>query len=258
MAYEELLKSQLTRYLKFIYSLDERVIKFFYSPAKAFVRLKTRPSWIAPLLILMAVSISVVLLHHTVVPRKIRIEAKMEQLEGYGIRYSEEDRQAELVQPLTFYEYFSPVAFFVVSLLLAILISAATFWIAFTLSGHDFSFRSVLSIFNHAMLPPSITWSFLAGLVLLFKDPSEIDPLRVENVVLSNLAQFLDRGALNPFIYSLFSSIDLFSIWTIVLLSIGFSSCGKKLRIKKSVLVTTLVWGIYVFSKASVVSFFSL
>lgn len=255
MASGEALKAKLPIYAKVFASLNERVMQFFYRPAEAFMRLKNRPRWIMPLLILMAVSISVLLLHHTVIPSRMRIEARQAQLEKYGVQFSESEGQAEQAQqPISF----GLVGLVVFSLLLASLITAAAFWAAFSFAGEYFKFKTVLSVFNHAMLPSSITWSLLVGLILFIKDPMEIDPIRLENVVLSNPAAFLDQAAMPLFIHSLLSSADFFSIWTLVLLAIGFSACGEKLPMRKSALITLLVWSVYVFGKASVVSFFSL
>jgi len=257
MTCKEISPSSVTIYSRLFSRLDERVLRFFHSPQQAFLRLKQHPSWVVPLLIVMGASIPVILLHHAVVPRQARIEAQMAELEKYrGQVFGEEERMA-WVRSQTAYENIKTIGVAAISFVIVALVSALAFWVAFSLAGHDFRFKTVFSVFNHALLPPSIAWSFLTSLVLCFKDPIQIDPIRPENVVLSNPAAFLDQATIHPFFYSLLSSLDLFSIWTLVLLSIGFSVCGTKLRLGKSALVTTCVWSIYVIGKASIASFFS-
>jgi hypothetical protein len=66
------------------------------------------------------------------------------------------------------------------------------------------------------------------GAIALFAraDPEGFNP---RNPVATNLGFFLGRAE-HPVLYSLASSIDLFAIWTVILLAIGYSCVSKVKR----------------------------
>jgi hypothetical protein len=73
---------------------------------------------------------------------------------------------------------------------------------------------------------------YLIAFILLFlKNPDEI---QLQTLVGSNLAAVLgavmEEGALTGFAKGLAMSVDVFAIWKIVLLSIGFAAVSRKLN----------------------------
>jgi hypothetical protein len=60
----------------------------------------------------------------------------------------------------------------------------------------------------------------------------------------------------NPkWLMSLAGSLDLFTIWTIVLMAIGFSVAAKKLSFSKALITIAIPWLIWVVAMMSLQSF---
>jgi hypothetical protein len=93
----------------------------------------------------------------------------------------------------------------------------------------------MFALFYYAFLPISI--KAILGIVTIFAglDP---DSFNVNNYVGTNLGYYLPPDMSKPLI-ALATSIDIFTIWTVVLLSIGCAIIGN---VKKSQ-AATAVWG---------------
>jgi hypothetical protein len=78
-------------------------------------------------------------------------------------------------------------------------------------------------------------------LVLQMKGPGEVDPTQMNAVVASNLgailSSFLGNDVLPRFVMSLANGVDIFAIWMIALLAIGYSMVSRKLKTS-----TAAVW----------------
>jgi hypothetical protein len=80
-------------------------------------------------------------------------------------------------------------------------------------------------------------------LVLFLKPPGTIDP---ENPMATNLAALLpDESA--KWLVALGKSFDVFTFWTLILITIGFAALNpKKLKGAKSFTIAFGVWAAYV------------
>jgi hypothetical protein len=97
-------------------------------------------------------------------------------------------------------------------------------WGAYNLmGGAGLRYMQSVSISAFAYLPLAL--KDLLGVPIVFlKDPSSIDP---ENIVASNLAAFLAQDA-PLWQVALGASFDLFSLWCLFLIAIGFSAANPK------------------------------
>jgi hypothetical protein len=93
--------------------------------------------------------------------------------------------------------------------------------------GKELDITTAYSITCYARLP-----SFLAALmgvtVVLFGDVERFNP---QNPMPTNVAFFLNAVEVPKVLYSLASSVDIFTIWFIPLLGVGFSEAsGRKVK----------------------------
>jgi hypothetical protein len=86
---------------------------------------------------------------------------------------------------------------------------------------------------------PGIVSSILAIFGLAFGNP---EGFRLQNPVGTNPAYFLDPSTMSPFVYSMLTSIDLISIWMIVLIGVGFALNAKKKISYGSAIGVVAVW----------------
>jgi hypothetical protein len=75
-----------------------------------------------------------------------------------------------------------------------------------------------------------------------------IDPKEMGDLLKSNPGFLVDAKS-SPALHSLLQSLDVFSLWTIVLLVVGLSAAAKISRGRTAGLVLTL-WVLYVLGKA--------
>ena len=132
------------------------------------------------------------------------------------------------------------------------LIIAGGFKLISVLIGAENQFKAVFSVTIYTMLAVSIVSYALFVLVASFKDLSELTFADLNTVVSSNLgailAGILGQDALPKFVAKLAGYIDVFAIWQIALLSIGYSAVSRKLKTS-----TAVVWIASVYSIIAVI-----
>jgi hypothetical protein len=115
------------------------------------------------------------------------------------------------------------------------------------------TFKTALGIVAYAGLPWLISGIF-GVLVIFLKDPSTVD---LQNLVASNPGAFLSGDA-PKWLTALLTSIDIFAIWNIALLGLGFSTINpKKLSFAKAFTTVLVVWIFYVAVKVGVTAIFT-
>ncbi|MCI0664090.1 MAG: YIP1 family protein [Acidobacteria bacterium] len=99
------------------------------------------------------------------------------------------------------------------------------------LSAGDNRFKSLFSVTIYTLLSVGVITTVLLVLVLYLKAPEDIDP---NNLLGSNLAAILalafDKDGLPKFIMGLARWIDVFAIWMIALLSIGYAAVSRGVK----------------------------
>ena len=120
------------------------------------------------------------------------------------------------------------------------------------IGGAGTRFSNAMGIVAHAYVP-WLLYSLLFVLVLYLKEPGALD---LENPVATNVGAFLPEKT-PAALMSLGKSIDIFSIWTLFLISMGFTAVNPK-KLKGSALgITLAVWAVYVLVKVGLAWIFS-
>jgi hypothetical protein len=84
--------------------------------------------------------------------------------------------------------------------------------------GGRAKFGSVLAVWMYAMLPS--VFKTLLGIVVLYAGAAP-ESFNIKNFAPTNVGAFLNPADVGPAIYSLATSIDIVTIWTLVLVGIG-------------------------------------
>jgi hypothetical protein len=115
-------------------------------------------------------------------------------------------------------------------------------------------FKQVFAVVSWASLTSLIS-SILTIVVMHLKNPDEFN---INNPLAFNPGAFMDPATSSKFLYSLASSLDLFSFWTILLMAVGLqTAAGKKLTFSSAVLAVALPWATYVLIKSGLAGVFS-
>jgi hypothetical protein len=223
-----------------------RIIGVFTSPKQTFASIAERPSWVAPLLLMMVLATCVGTLLNAkmnwgeYIRHKAEESARFEQL-------SEEQKDQALAGQVKFWSNFS-YGVGIVAVPLSTLIFALIYFGAFNLfRGAGLHFGQAFAITTHAFLPTAIS-SILALIILPLKTYGDVDP---ENVVATSFKAYLPESAPKPLL-ALGGSLELFFIWCLVLVAIGFSAANpKKVKPGASFGIVFGLWAVWVLAKVA-------
>jgi len=165
----------------------------------------------------------------------MRTNPRLEQLTA-------EQQRAVIVQQARFVGIVSHAAAAVGAAASYLLVAAVLLGVFRTFGGAEIRFRQAFSITTYSFLPMALG-SALALVVMYLAHPEDFD---VRNPLMLN-AGWLARGEGSPaWVRTLAGSVDLFSIWVMLLLALGFSVLAAKLPFRRSLGLVAGAWLLYV------------
>ena len=215
-----------------------RLIGVIVAPGKTFRSIAERPTWLVAFLV---VILSPVIPAIIAMPKMDWEGITKSQLERADVQLPQDqlEKRIEITEKVgPYFAYAAPV-FFAIGLLLF----ALTFWGAFTLAGGELGFKRSLAVVSHGMVPVVVS-TILSIPIILGIDKIGADVAEQGSYLKSNLAAFAPEGA-NAVMLNLLSHLDVFSLWTLVLLIIGFAACAK-VKQSTSAITVILLWLVYV------------
>ena len=221
-------------------SQGARIVNTFFAPSKTFTDIKRNATWWAPFLLLAVVSCGFAFTvdrkvgWEQVTQNKLRVaKKKAEALEGLPPDQRQQ-RMKFAVMGSMVEGYGSPVGQLLLFVILAGIVMA-TFNFG---AGAEIPFKHALAVVVYADLP-NIIKKFLAMASLLAgADP---EGFFFQNPVATNPAYFMDPTKSLP-LYSLAASLDIISLWVLVLMGLGFARVSKL----KTGTTMSVVFGWYV------------
>lgn len=124
------------------------------------------------------------------------------------------------------------------------LLTALLFFVVFRIQGAGLTLRRSLAVTVHGLLPSCVQAALAVGIAIWWKTVP-MDGHR--SLVASNLAVFASEGA-SPSLLALLLAIDLFSLWALALLCLGFSVAADIPR-RQAVATVVACWAVYVAGK---------
>jgi hypothetical protein len=231
----------------------QRLTGMYFEPTKTFEDIRRKGSWVGMFLILSVLGMGMAYVINVKIDRETRIRKGIEMM---PIKLTEEQIQAAIARPPGVMERFG-FLMAPINVAIAYLIIGAAFLLVFLLMGAGLTFKKSLTASFWGMGPPGIVFSVLGIVLMYLKDPDklELDP---SSNVASNLGILVADTKAHPVLASLLSSLDIFSLWNIVLLSIGFAALSDhKLSTKKAATGVMILWAVWVLGKAGWRAIFS-
>jgi len=218
-----------------------RITGVFFSPKATFEDIVRKPTWVLPVVLLTLFSLGV---SFAINQRINWREFMSQQIEKSPQAASMSAEQKE--QRIEGGAKFSPPFTYAIGLLgpiIGMLVVALVMWGAYNLlGGANTDFGTSFAITAHAFMTGLLS-SLLFIVVLYLKPYGTVD---LENPVATNLAAILQDDS-SKVLVALLKSIDVFTIWTLILLAIGFAATNpKKLRGGKAFTIAFSVWAAYV------------
>jgi len=221
-------------------SEPQRLVNVFIAPSKTFEDLKRNPSWWVPFVI----SAVFFFFFGIVVVQKIDMrQFTQQQIDKSPVaqrqleRLTPEQREQNLAIRAAFTKgtfYGFPVLVLIGGLIFAAILMAIFNFIL----GAEVSFPRALGVVFYAGIPGVIRSVLLIISLLASSDPSTID--LSGNPMPTNLGFFLDPQG-NKVLYSLASALDIFTIWYVVLLGLGFAAASMNRKPSKGTGMTTVL-----------------
>jgi hypothetical protein len=103
---------------------------------------------------------------------------------------------------------------------MSVLVIAFFLWLAFKVAGTSPPFKGTLAVAAHGMLPVMLAPLLLLPAIVM-KAP--VDPTGLGRLLPSNLGAFLPEQS-SPVLLAVASSFDLFSLWSLVLVTLGMAA----------------------------------
>jgi Yip1 domain len=228
-----------------------RLIGVFFSPKPTFQDIAARPSWILPVVLMTVLGAGVAFV----------MNQKVDWRDVAAKRIEESPRAANLTpeqkeQQIALGAKVSPGfawGFGICWPILQALIVGAVLLLAYNLiGGVGARFTTSMGIVSHAYFP-WIFYSLLFILILYLKSPGTLD---LDNPIATNLGSFLPESTPKA-LMSLGKSIDIFSFWTMFLISTGFAAVNPKKLAGKAFGIVLSVWGVFVVCKMALAWIFS-
>lgn len=205
-----------------------RLINTFVAPSKTFTDIRRNASWWVPWLLISVLSIAFMFVvgqkigYENLARQTITNSKAADQFESLPV-----DQQNQRIQVtakfMKFAGYASPVTLLLITVIIAAILMALFNFGA----GAEVPFKQSMAIVLYSWLP-SLLSSILAvvSIVVGSANDSFKEGFNIQNPVATNPAYFMDPTK-NKFIYGMASSLDVFVIWIIILMGIGFSSVSK-------------------------------
>jgi hypothetical protein len=212
-------------------SAAARIPGVFFSPVRTFESIARRPTFLAPLVLWTLAS----LVTTWILLPKIDYEHLIRQALQKRGQSVPEERIASIVEQQKKVGSAIGWAAGVASPTVVALIAAVVIWGAFKAFGWDTRFSQAFGVTAHGFLP-----GVLKSLLLMFliSRQETVDPRNLGDLLRSNLGFLADPDSKG--LHSFLQSIDIFSLWCIVLLIIGFSAAARVKRGAAAGVIVTL------------------
>ena len=207
-----------------------RLAGVYFSPRETFREIGLSPKVLVPIIAMIVIGA----LAGIYLSRNLDVESmmagRMEEAVAAG-RMTQEQMEQQLALVSKFAST-QMVVFAAFGSLAVTLLVAAGFKLISSLIGAENRFKSVFAVTIYAMIAVSIIQYALIVLILSLKGSGGVDISNINSLVASNLgavfAGILGEDALPKFLMRLAGYVDIFAIWIIALLAIGYSAVSRK------------------------------
>lgn len=226
------------------------------SPGETFADVNRKPTWLAPMIIaVVTVVASSVFFNWRAHPNWEEITRTQikKRLDKSNQSITEDQMQQQVKIGTTIAKFYPVIgAVFTPVVYLAV---AGIFALGMMLIQAKTTFKKVLSVVAWTFASMGILGTIVMMASLMVRDEEglrNIDPTQPSGIVPTNLGVFLASDA-SAVIKAVAGSLDIFSIWILILLSIGFAAIAgsRKITTGKTATVVFGFWAVYVLIKVA-------
>jgi hypothetical protein len=211
-------------------------------PKRTFTDIAARPGWWVPMMLVAVCSLGYMIAFSQRVGWERMFRQTMETSTDQRIQnMSAEERERVIQMQVKFGGSVGIALAAVAGPVIMVVVAGVLTFVFGTILGGTVKFKQALGVVSHAWMPSIFaTAAFL--LVMFIKSPEDFD---LKNPAGFNLGFYLDPHSTPAWLVSLGNSIDVFTIWIILLLATGMSVAAKKSWVS-SLMGVALPWALFV------------
>jgi hypothetical protein len=223
-----------------------RLSGVFFEPKKAFEDIAARPAFWVPLILTIVAGLifSALFGQHVGWSEAIRQQNQFNPKAAQRLEQLPADqRDKGIALQVTLAPIFAYTGSVLGRPLSYLIVGAVLLGIVRGIMSAPIRFKQVFAILCYSSLP-GIIQTALKAVVMFLKKPEDFN---VINPLAFNPAAFMDYATSSKFAYTVASSLDVFTIWWILLIAIGLKAAGgKKLSFAGALTAVALPWAILV------------
>ena len=230
-----------------------RLIGVFFEPSKTFEDIAARPAFWVPLILSIVFGLAYMTFfsQHVGWERMIRHQ---QETSSRTAQLTPEQRETQVQMGAKFAPVFGYLGVGLGIPITLLIWAAVLLGIVKGIMSAPIRLKQVYAILCYAGLP-GLIFMALAIAVMFMKAP---DDFNLQNPLVFNPGAFMDPTTASKFVYSLASSLDLFRIWTMILVAIGLkSAAGKRISMGGAISAVFVPWGIWILCAAGLAGVFS-
>jgi len=217
-----------------------RLIGVFVSPGQAFRDIVRRPRWWVPVLIGIVVTMGYLYTISDRIGWEQVIRSQMDR-SAASRNIPAAQRQQVINLQVRIFPYIMFIGAPIGSLISLLVIAGVLKFLGDVILGAGIGFKRLMGIAAYGYLPFTLM-ALLSMIVLYMTPPDEFD---MQNPLMFNLGAVMAKDSA-AWLKALAASFDLFSLWTMVLLSIGMAAASRKMSAGKAFGMLLFPWTLIV------------
>jgi hypothetical protein len=226
-------------------SLWQRMGGVLFSPAAVFEDIARKPTWAGMMALVVALNLVTSVIFLMTVDMEKFLMHQMEENSAVSLSGEQMEQALELQKKIV------PVTVVFVSLVgapVVFFLLAGIFYVLLKIFGGEHNYMQTLSVTVFSFVILSIKGLLSLPVLLMAEEPHLLDP---NNLLRSNLTLLMNEETSKP-LYAFGASVDLFTLWTLVVMAIGFGAVSK--RPVASAAVVAILWLLWVIVKVGAVA----
>ena len=223
-----------------------RLAGVLIDPKVAFADILIRPRWWVPL----ALAVVLTIAYTAAFSERVGWERYMRHVIDTNPRtqsLSVEQRERIVEQQARFAGMFAYAGAALALPAVALVMAGVLLFVFKLVMDAQISYRQVFAVTCYSYMT-SVVVVALSMLVMFLKDPDDFD---LQDPLGAHLGVLLDPQTTPAWLVSLATSLDLYTLWMILLLATGLSVAAKELSWGKSLVGVLAPWGVWVVVKAA-------
>jgi hypothetical protein len=230
-----------------------RLIGVLVSPGETFADINRKPTWLVPMLIgIFYGLIWLGFFNWWVRPNYVRMMQK--QIQAQVERTGGKMPDPEMIAMQGRVTHYALYVAAVLGVPFVLFLVSSIFTLEFVLFGGKATFKKILSVYAWTSCGVVLVNTLLNIAVLLIRDRDSLSDFGLQDlgvITPTNPGVLMGTGG-SPVILSLAKSLDVFSFWQIILLTVGLTAVSgtKSMSKGKAAAVVLIPWLLYILAKA--------